>query len=183
MKRTKNFMATALSLVLVLTLSTTAFAAPPAPLTQDNKSGNSTAWYNAGKDNTPDETDPTKHNMEGTYKVTIPEYIEAVAMHAETKPQPVQATEVLLLPDTKLDVTCDYSGQLSLTQQSTTKLAYKMQNNTVDFSTGNVVLTCVAGTPTQVFSTQIGAILTAAPLFAGNYSDTVVFTCAVNASK
>ena len=177
----KKFVSTVMSLALVATLSVTAFAAPGyGTLTEKSPSGHTTAWYNAGSPTGPQGDDPTTTPMEGTYVVTIPEFIETVKMATTTKPETVSATQVLLLPKTKLDIKCDYSGDLTLKQESKTKLKYKMQNNTKDFTTGSVVLTCAAGTPSKTFNTSIGAILTAAPLFAGNYSDTITFTCTVN---
>ncbi|MDE5994261.1 MAG: hypothetical protein K2G60_01975, partial [Oscillospiraceae bacterium] len=93
--------------------------------------------------------------------------------------QDVTASKVMLLPNETLSVSCEYSGKLLLRENASTTLDYKMQNNSTDFNSGATVLTCSAGTPDAVFSTAIGSILTAAPIFAGVYTDTVTFNCSV----
>ena len=48
-----------------------------------------------------------------------------------------------------------------------------------DIATGATVLTAAAGDPTAVTTSQIGAVLTADPLYSGNWTDTVTFTVSV----
>ena len=79
-----------------------------------------------------------------------------------------------------MNITCEYSGELTLREDNDVKLGYKMQNEGVDFATGDVVLTAEAGDPTATYDTSIGSILTASPNYAGVYTDTVTFTSSVS---
>ncbi len=176
MKNLKTILACALALIMMFAMTATAFA---APLTNENTNGDSTVYYKAGNITDPKTEDPTDDEMEGTYKVTIPEYIEAAPVDGTPVTQNVTATEVLLLPATTLSVACEYSGQMTLREDNSIKLGYKMQNAGADFASNDVVLTAAAGTPTATFETAIGSILTAAPLYAGVYTDTATFTCSV----
>ena len=173
----KKFLCSILAIILMFTMAATAFAA--APLTNENTHGNSTVYHKAGNITDPQTDDPTDDEMEGTYIVAIPEYIEAAPKDSSPVTQNVTATEVLLLPETTLSVACEYSGPLKHSEDSSIKLDYKMQKEGVDFTSNDVVLTAEAGTPTATFTTAIGAILAAEPLYAGIYTDTATFTCTV----
>ncbi len=176
-KSMKKLLAIVLVMTMLLAFNATAFA---ATLNNENLSGDGKVWYIAGNplDNKGTE-DPDDDVVEGTYTVIIPEYIETAPMGSTPVTQTVSATDVLLLPNTTLNVACEYSGELTLREDNDVKLAYKMQNEGVDFATGDVVLTAEAGDPTATYDTSIGSILTAAPFFAGVYTDTATFTCSV----
>lgn len=178
MKNLKKIMAVAMALVMCLSISV--IGASAATLTNENLTDDGMVWYEAG--NLLDDKgtdDPTDDVIEGTYKVAIPEYIEAAPMDGTPETQEVVATEVLLLPEEVLSVSCAYSGELTLREDNDVKLGYKMQNEGVDFVTGDVVLTADAGDPTATYDTSIGSILTANPNYAGVYTDTVTFTASV----
>ncbi len=175
-KSTKRLISVFLSVLLLMSLCVSAFA---AELNQDNATGDSTVYYKAGKIADPKTPDPIDDIMEGTYVVTIPEYIEAAPMDGTPVAQTVSATEVLLLPAETLSVSCSYSGELLLREDGTTKLGYEMQNNSTAFSSGEVVLSAAAGTPDATFSSEISSVLTANPIYAGVYTDAVTFTCSV----
>ncbi len=178
MKNLKKLIAVAMALVMCLSI--TVIGASAATLTNEHLTDNGKVWYIAGNplDNKGTE-DPDDDVVEGTYTVTIPEYIKSAPMDGTPETQEVVATEVLLLPEEVLSISCKYSGELTLREDNDVKLGYKMQNEGVDFATGDVVLTAEAGDPTATYDTSIGSILTAAPLFAGVYTDTVTFTSSV----
>lgn len=177
-KTIKKILSAAMAVAIVMTMCSTAFAAP-ATLTNENKTGNATVYYKEGNIVDPKTEDPTDDVVEGTYEIIVPEFIEAAAMGKTPKTQDVIASKVMLLPDETLSVSCEYSGKLLLRENATTTLDYKMQNNGADFISGATVLSCPAGTPDAVFSTAIGSVLTASPIFAGVYTDTATFSCSV----
>lgn len=73
----KKAVAAALSLATLCSLSTVAFAADKT-LNQDTPTGTATVYYQAGKVTDPGTPeDPTDDTVNGTYIVTIPEYIKA----------------------------------------------------------------------------------------------------------
>lgn len=177
-KTIKKIVSAAMALAIVMTMCLTAFAAP-ATLTNENKTGDATVYYKEGKIIDPKTEDPTDDVVEGTYTVTVPEFIEAAAQGKTPVTQNVTATDVMLLPEETLSIDCEYSGKLLLRENMSTTLDYKMQNNSTDFNSGDVVLTCPAGTPDATFTTAIGSMLTASPIYAGVYTDTVTFNCSV----
>lgn len=175
----KKILAIAMAIGIVSTMCVSAFAAP-AVLTNENKTGDATVYYKEGKITDPqDPDDPIDDVVEGTYTVIVPEYIQAAAMNKTPVTEKVTAKDVMLLPSETLSVACEYSGDLLLREDGTTTLAYKMQNNDADFASGDVVLAVAAGTPYDTFDTNVGSILTEAPIYAGVYTDTVTFSCSV----
>ncbi len=117
--------------------------------------------------------------IQTTYTVVIPEYIESVPAGEEMITQSVIASDVVLRPGHTLNITCEYSGELTLREDNDVKLGYKMKNNNDSFVSGDVILSCSSGDSTIIYDTSIGSILTASPNYAGVYTDTVTFTCSV----
>ena len=117
--------------------------------------------------------------IQTTYTVVIPEYIESVPAGEDLITQSVVATDVVLRPGHTLNITCEYSGELTLREDNDVKLGYKMKNNNDSFVSGDVILSCSSGDSTIIYDTSIGSILTASPNYAGVYTDTVTFTCSV----
>lgn len=178
MKNLKKILAVAMALAMCLSISV--IGASAAEISNIDTDGDAMVYYQAGNPLDDKGTDdPTDDEVEGTYKVTIPEYIVAAAKDGTPETEDVVITEALLLPATTLSVACEYSGELTLKEDNNVKLAYEMQNNGTVFATGDVVVSVDAGDPFATTSTEIGAQLTADPLFAGTYTDTTTFTASV----
>lgn len=118
--------------------------------------------------------------IQTTYTVVIPEYIESVPAGEEMITQTVIASDVVLRPGHTLNITCEYSGELTLREDNDVKLGYKMKNNNDSFASGDVILSCSSADSTIIYDTLIGSILTASPNYAGVYTDTVTFTSSVS---
>ena len=92
----KKAVAAALSLATLCSLSTVAFAADKT-LNQDTSTGTATVYYQAGKVTDPGTPeDPTDDTVNGTYIVTIPEYIKAAKVGETPVTENVTAKEVLI---------------------------------------------------------------------------------------
>ncbi len=168
-------------MALVMCLSITVIGASVATLTNEHLTDNGKVWYIAGNPLDDKGTeDPDDDVVEGTHTVTIPEYIKSAPMDGTPKTQEVVATEVLLLPEEVLSISCEYSGELTLREDNDVKLGYKMKNNNDSFVSGDVILSCSSGDSTIIYDTSIGSILTASPNYAGVYTDTVTFTSSVS---
>lgn len=177
----KKFISMMLAIVMMMAISVPAFA---AELNQNNPTGTATAVYQAGEvvdDNgTPDN--PTDDTVQGTYIVTIPEYIVAAEKDGTPTEYDVTAKEVLIPYQTNLVVTVEYD----VLELSGNNLPYQMKADPQseagalsDLASGATILTVAAGDPTAVTTSKIGAVLTEAPFFAGIYTDTVTFTVEV----
>lgn len=181
MKKFKKIMAVAMALVMCLAMC--AVGASAAEITNLDTDGDAMVYYQAGNVLDPNDTpDPTDDEVEGTYVVTIPEYILAAAKDGTPETEDVVITEALLLPSTTLSVACEYSGEMTLEQDNSVKLAYEMQNNGTAFASGDVVVSVEAGDPFATTTTAIGAQLTADVYYAGTYTDTATFTSSVAAT-
>lgn len=179
-KRISKVFSVALALCLVLAMAVPTFAAENIQtLNENTTSGNATVWYETDRNTDPDPTEPPVDNVNDNYTVTIPEYILATKDTSALNEYEVKAEEVLLHPGTQLEVSCAYDGEMIHDDSAETILTYKMQNAQADFATGDVILTVLAGDPFTASSTNVCAVLTMAPLFAGVYQGTVTFTCAV----
>lgn len=176
----KKAVAAALSLATLCSLSTVAFAADKT-LNQDTPTGTATVYYQAGKvtdPGTPD--DPTDDTVNGTYIVTIPEYIKAAKVGETPVTEDVTAKEVLIPFGKTLNVKVAFADSLVLADNADTKITYDLQNQGAKIATGDTILSVAAGNPDAVTSTALGAVLTQAPSFSGTYNDTATFTVSVD---
>lgn len=171
-----------LAVVMATAIAVPTFAAEKT-LDQNQTSNTATAFYQAGKivDDKGTE-DPSDDVVQGTWSVTIPTYIDVAEKDGAPTEYSVTAKDVLIPYETNLTVTVDYD----ILELSGNTLAYKMQadpqsenGSLADVATGSTILTAAAGEPTAVTTSQIGAVLTAEPLFSGNWTDTVTFTVSV----
>lgn len=167
----KEAVAAALSLATLCSLSTVAFAADKT-LNQDTPTGTATVYYQAGK-----VTDDT---VNGTYIVTIPEYIKAAKVGETPVTENVTAKEVLIPFGKTLNVKVAFADSLVLADNADTKITYDLQNQGAKIATGDTILSVAAGNPDAVNSTALGAVLTQAPSFSGTYNDTATFTVSVD---
>lgn len=176
-KGLKKIIAGALALTMLLSMSvTSAFA---ATLDEDNPTGDALVVYQAGKvddNNTPDN--PEDDIITGTYEVVIPEYIMAAPVGGTPEAEQVIAKNVLIPYDTALTVSVAFDDELDLVD-GLSSVTYDFMNNGAKIATGDTILTVEAGDPDSEFTTDVSAILTSAPLFAGAYTDTATFTIAV----
>lgn len=171
----KKAVAAALSLATLCSLSTVAFAADKT-LNQDTPTGTATVYYQAGK-----VTDPgTPEAVNGTYIVTIPEYIKAAKVGETPVTENVTAKEVLIPFGKTLNVKVAFADSLVLADNADTKITYDLQNQGAKIATGDTILRVAAGNPDAVNSTALGAVLTQAPSFSGTYNDTATFTVSVD---
>lgn len=169
---------TIITLVMALCLmSATAFA---GELDQTTPSGDSTVFYKIGEFgdiNNPD--DPTDDEVSGTYKVTIPDYIEAAPMNETPVTQNITAKEVFIPYNTTLSIDLTYDGELKLKGNNDVTIGYGLQVNGTDINTGDTILTVDAGNPTDVTTVAIGGIITEAPIYSGMYANTANFVVSV----
>lgn len=163
--------------------SITAFA---AELNQDNTSGSATVYYQAGQvvDNKGTE-DPSDDVVGGTYVVTIPAYIEAAEVNGTPAEYDVTAKDVLIPYGTSLKVAVDFEDSLKLADNNSVTIGYDMQakqgeTSLASVNTGATILTVAAGNPDAVTTSQIAAVLTAAPVYAGTYTNTATFNVTVD---
>lgn len=77
-----------------------------------------------------------KYESEGTFTVTIPEYIEAVAKDVSSAEQSVTASDVMLEPDTELNVSVSYNGTLVHRDDPDVSLGYDIYLNEGGGGTG-----------------------------------------------
>lgn len=209
----KSVLALVLALSIVFVMAVPSLAADVTigrdddgdPL-DDVTTATATVWYRSDDPN-PDEPEiiPDPDDVIDTYTVTIPNDIKATKTDAVALNYNVVATNVLIHPDTQLQVHCAYNPNLYYRNttgdtgrgedhSADTFITYKMQTVAVgppdvgtDFASkvdaadvGPAILTVTAGTPFDTNTTVIRALLTSDVLFAGLYSDpTVVFSCAV----
>ncbi len=176
----KKAVAAALSLATLCSLSTVAFAADKT-LNQDTSTGTATVYYQAGKVTDPGTPeDPTDDTVNGTYIVTIPEYIKAAKVGETLVTENVTAKEVLIPFGKTLNVKVAFADSLVLADNADTKITYDLQNQGAKIATGDTILSVAAGNPDAVTSTALGAVLTQAPSFSGTYNDTATFTVSVD---
>ncbi len=178
----KKFISIFCAVAMTMAVSIPTFAAEKT-LNENQTSNTATAFYQAGQvvDNKGTE-DPSDDVVQGTWGVTIPTYIDVAEKDGTPTEYSVVAKDVLIPYETNLTVTVDYD----ILELSGNTLAYKMQadpqgaNGALsDIETGATVLTAAAGDPKAVTTSQISAVLTAEPLFSGNWADTVTFTVSV----
>ncbi len=184
----KKVLAGVMCIAMIACLGVTSFAADlgtnQQQLDESTTSGDTIVWYQSDRNVTPDpDGDPTDpSDISDNYEVIIPEKILATKDTSAVNEYAVSVPVCLIHPGKQLDISCAYDGEMIHSDSETTKLTYKMQNGGSDFATGAVILTVAAGDPTPATapSTNVRAILTMAPLFAGVYEGTATFTCAVN---
>lgn len=169
---------TIITLVMALCLmSVTAFA---GELDQTAPSGDSTVYYKIGEFGNPNDLDdPTDDEVSGTYKVTIPDYIEAAPMNKTPVTQRITAKEVLIPYNTTLSIDITYDDELKLRDNGEVTIGYGLQVDGSDINTGDTILTVDAGNPTGVTIVAIGGILTEAPIYSGMYVNTANFVVSV----
>lgn len=169
---------TIITLIMALCLmSVTAFA---GELDQATPSGDSTVYYKIGEFGNPNDLDdPTDDEVSGTYKVTIPDYIETAPMNETPVTQNITAKEVLIPYNTTLSVDITYDSELKLRENDDVTIGYNLQVNGSDINTGDTILTVDAGNPTSVTTVAIGGILTEAPIYSGMYANTANFVVSV----
>lgn len=160
----KKLLAIALTLVMVLSLSVTAFA---ADITQD--SNPKTADTNV------------TFNVDPTYTVTIPATVTlAKAADGSYKQDAgITAADVRLLEGQTITVTLASDFKLTTGAAGATyELPYtvKVGDATTAIATGDTVATFTTDTNSQSSTLHFAA---ANPTYAGEYSDTVTFTIAV----
>ena len=117
-----------------------------------------------------------------TYTVIIPEYIETASKDATPDKQSVTVKDVAILPDNELTVSVQYSGSLTHKNDSDVVLSYDMYSDKAGaqaiLADNNTVLKVgakdVAGDTSQVYAQLAGDAL-----YAGVYTDTVVFNIKV----
>ncbi len=170
---------TVFTLIIALCLtSVTAFA---AEIDETNPSGNTTVFYKIGEVANPnDPDDPTDDEIAGTYKVTIPDYIEAVGMGKTPVMQDITVKEVMIPYNSELSVGITYDGALKLKDNSDVTIGYKVVADGTDVTTGDTLLTIPAGTPDAVTTKAIGGILTEKPVYSGMYVNTATFVVSVS---
>lgn len=159
----KKLLTILLALVMVLSLSVTAFAADNS-INQGsaNQAGNTTVTF----------------NVDPTYTVTIPATV-TLAKDEESgsykQDATITATDVRLLEGKVINVTL--AGDFTLTA-GTTDWPYTVKVGTSDtaIATGDIVATFTTNPAEQ---TSVLHFAAADPTYAGNYSDTVTFTIAV----
>lgn len=158
-------------------MSVTAFA---GELDQTAPSGDSTVYYKIGEFGNPNDLDdPTDDEVSGTYKVTIPDYIEATPMNKAPVTQNITAKEVLIPYNTTLSIDITYDDELKLRANNDVTIGYGIQVDGSDINTGDTILTVDAGNPTGVTTIVIGGILIEAPIYSGMYANTVNFVVSV----
>lgn len=160
----KKLLSIALTLVMVLSLSVTAFA---ADITQD--SNPKTADTNV------------TFNVDPTYTVTIPATVTlAKDQDAGNYKQDatITASDVRLLEGQTITVKLASDFQLDTAASATYKLPYtvKVGDSETAIATGDTVATFNTDTNSQSSTLHFAADN---PTYAGNYSDTVTFTIAV----
>jgi len=177
LRKLKSVISIFVAVALICCLSLTSFA---ATLDQDHTSADVPVVYKAGQlIDDPDPDDPTDDVMGGTYIVTIPDYIVAAGVGEAPSAYNVTASEVLIPYGTNLTVALAFTGELSLRDNTATKIPYEMRNAGTAITSGDTILTVAAGTPTATTTTAVSAIITSAPLYAGVYLDTATFTVSV----
>lgn len=177
MRKIRGILSIFMVIAIVACLGMTSFA---ATLTQDNPTADVPVVYKAGTiTDEVDANDPTDDIVEGTFVVTIPDYIEVAEMGGTITTYNVTASEVLIPYGTNLTVNVAFTGKVALKDHSEATLAYDMQNNGAKIASGDTILTVAAGNPDATSTTPIGAILTEKALYAGTYLDTATFTVAV----
>lgn len=158
--------------------SVTAFA---AEIDETTPSGNTTVFYKIGEVANPnDPDDPTDDEIAGTYKVTIPDYIEAAEMGKTPVMQDITVKEVMIPYNSELSVGITYDGTLKLKKNSDVTIGYKVVADGADVTTGDTLLTIPAGTPDAVTTAAIGGILTEKPVYSGMYVNTATFVVSVS---
>lgn len=164
----------------------TCCAVPTFAIDQSSPSGSAKVVFKAGE--TVDDKgtpDPSDDEIAGTYTVSIPDFIEAAGAEEEPVIYDVVAKDVLIAYNTNLTVTVSYENTLKQTDNAAATVGYELQANPQSsssltaVSSGDTILTVPAGTPEQATTTQIAAILTAAPVYSGVYTNTVTFTVSV----
>ncbi len=175
----KKFISIFLCVVSIFAMAVPSFA---ATLNETNTSGSMIADYKAGYTSDDKGTeDPTDDDVVGSYTVTIPEYIVVTEAGQDIQNQVVKINDAMLLYDTIMYISVTYTS-LKCGRQS---IAYKMQraedgsNYYIDVASGSNIIEVRAGNPTTERRMKLSAVLTESAVFAGNYTDTVVFNITV----
>ena len=120
------------------------------------------------------EVTTVEHTVDGSYSITIPDYIEAGA-----EGQPLTISNAVIPYDNTLSVSVDYDGHLKLIEAESIQLSYRLYADGSEIKTGDTVLSIRAGTPNEITSTNIGAELEDQPKYAGIYTSTARFNVEV----
>lgn len=178
MKRFKRIIAVALMIVMMFSISVTSYA---AELNQDKNAGTANAVYKAGTTTNDNGTpDPSDDSVDGTYTITIPDYIVVAPDASQETMYDVTAKNVLIPYGTSLNVSVTFEPELKLDYNDSVLLGYQLKNKSIVVNTNDKIVTVVAGNPDAVTTTQVSAVLTEKPLYAGVYTDTVIFTSSIN---
>ena len=175
----KKILSLILAVICIFSVTVPAFA---ANIDQTHTSGTMIADYKAGYTSDDKGTeDPTDDEVEGSYDISIPEYIVVTPQNQARALQTVEITNAMLKYDTILFISLTYSS-LACGRQT---LGYKFQRADdgstyfLDVLSGSNIIEVRAGAPNAVRHMNLSAVLTDTPLFAGNYKDTVTFNATV----
>lgn len=176
-KKIKKILSVVMAMCMLGALCIPSFA---AELTDAAPTADVPVVYNAGKvvDDKGD-TNPTNDVVEGSYTVTVPDYITVAKLGGTVSTEDVIASEVLLPFGKTLNVNVAFDTTLKLKDNAATTLTYDMQSNGAKIVSGATILSVAAGDPDATNTATIGAIATQAPLYAGVYTDTATFTTSV----
>lgn len=185
MKKSKKVLSLLLIATLVMSLSSVSVFA--ATLDQDTTSGSATVAYTAGQISDDKGTeDPSDDTISGTYTISIPEYINVAAVGDNPTVYNVTAQNVLIPYNSSLEVSIDFDKTLHLSDNASTTLTYDMLANPQStgklssIESGAIILTVAAGNPDAVTTSNVAAILTQKPSYAGVYKNTANFSVIVS---
>lgn len=120
------------------------------------------------------EVTTVEHTVDGSYAITIPDYIEA-----DAEDLPLTISNAVIPYDNTLSVSVEYDGHLKLIETESIQLSYRLYADDSEIKTGDTVLSIKAGTPDETTSTNIGAKLVDQPKYAGIYTSTARFNVEV----
>lgn len=111
-----------------------------------------------------------EYEVDGSYTVKIPEYIEA-----DTDGEILEISDVVIPFGQELTVSANYDGELLLENEPNVTLPYRLFVNETEYTSGAVLLKQSAGNPNDKVFAQLSAKVTEKPLYAGIYQSTVTF--------
>ncbi len=170
----KKILSLALVLAMVLTMSTTAFAAEIT-----NGSGSVDITYTYTNTNT----------NSASYVLTIPDSINLTTEESELGTVSLDITEVseykqvdVYISSPNFDQTDDYKYPWHLLdEKGANKVPYSLKYHVFDnnYDTVSPDIPFFSGTEAATYSTTLRGNVKEAPVYAGNYSDTLTFTVSV----